>query len=53
MRVCHEVDEFGGQMLGGAGRWLGAVLLLPVGEGRGGGEMVLHMAMEDRQGQGC
>lgn len=35
MRVCHEVDEFGGQMLGGVGRWLGAVLLLPVGEGRG------------------
>lgn len=38
MRVCHEVDEFEGQMLGRAGRWVGAVLLLPVGllgEGEG------------------
>lgn len=35
----HEVDEFRGQMLGcgGVEGWLGAVLLLPVGEAKGVG----------------
>lgn len=38
----HEVDEFGGHMLRGVDGWLGAVLLLPVGEVEGG-RMMLHM----------
>lgn len=47
----HEVDEFRGQMLGGGGVDRCSAPA-SCGGGKGGG-MILHMAIEDRQGRVC